>query len=48
METPPWLDYATSARPAPAEGLWIAMWPLIGNDRWRIGLVDEWSVLEFI
>jgi hypothetical protein len=47
MERPPWLDWATEARPY-KDGLWIALYPLYGNDRWRIGVVDEWSVLEFI
>jgi hypothetical protein len=48
IPTPDWLDWATEARPAPAEGQWIARWRLIGPDRWRIGLVDRWSVLEFV
>jgi len=48
IPTPDWLDWAVDARPAPTEGLWIARWRLYGADRWRIGLVDQWSVLEFV
>lgn len=44
---PDWLDWTTSARQINDEQ-WVAMWPLIGIDRWRIGTVDRWSVLDFV